>query len=545
MEAAGVTHLGAELRSSFAPNRALIIGGGLGGLFTALQLAPHPVTVITGGRLGETGSSPLAQGGIAAAMGETDTVEAHTADTIRAGDGLVDEAMAGMLAREAPARIVELLDLGVPFDKDLEGRLLLSREAAHSARRVVKVEGDMAGAVIMQALTRAVQAADHITVVEDAWAEDLVVHKGRVVGAAVSRRLEDGSRRREVHIAVAVVMATGGAGGLYEVTTNPAGATGSGLAMAAKAGAVIADAEFVQFHPTAILTDADPAPLATEALRGEGAKLIDATGRRFMSEIHQDAELAPRDIVARAVFDKAHAGGAFLDCREAIGARFAEEFPRVYNYCQEAGIDPVRQPIPVAPAAHYHMGGVLTDANGRTTLNGLWACGEVASTGVHGANRLASNSLLEAVVFGARIARDVGLHMDTMVVHVSRKKLRKVLERKAGKAADPDRVRELRRVMSRHAGVVRDGAGLCRAMRAALALGNSKSGPQLTMMATTALMISVAAWMRHESRGGHYRSDYPQADEALRQRSMLTLKQARKIAAAATGSANPDCEESR
>lgn len=533
MATSGVTHLDAELRSSFAPNRALIIGGGLGGLFTALQLEPLPVTVITGGKLGETGSSPLAQGGIAAAMSETDTVEAHTEDTIRAGDGLVDEAMAKLLASEAPSRIDELMDLGVPFDKDLEGRLQLSREAAHSARRVVKVEGDMAGAVIMEALTKAVNQAPHIEVVEQAWAEELIVHKGRVSGTLVNRRLENGSIRREAYIGVAVIVATGGAGGLYEVTTNPAGATGSGLAMAAKAGAVIADAEFVQFHPTAIVSDEDPAPLATEALRGEGAVLIDSNDSRFMPDIHPDAELAPRDIVARAVFDKAEAGGAFLDCRSAIGGSFPEKFPRVYGYCKEAGIDPVSQPIPVTPAAHYHMGGILTDANGRTTINGLWACGEVAATGVHGANRLASNSLLEAVVFGSRIARDVALHLDAEVVYVSRKRLRKVLSRKPGKTPAPKDINQLRKTMNRHAGVVRDAAGLCQVMKMALKLEGKKSTPQLSLMGTTALMIAVSAWMRQESRGGHFRVDFPASDPAQRRRRMLTLNQARIIAAEA------------
>lgn len=524
------THLNSELQNSFAPNRALIIGGGLAGLFTALQLGPHPVTVITGGKLGETGSSPLAQGGIAAAMGETDSAEAHTADTIRAGDGIVDEAMAGMLAQEAPERIDELIALGVPFDTDTEGRLELSREAAHSARRVVKVDGDMAGAVIMQALARAVSAAPHIQIVEQAWAEELIVHKGRVVGTIAGRRLEDGSRRREAFFGVAIVMATGGTGGLYQVTTNPAGATGAGLAMAARAGAVIADAEFVQFHPTAIVSDADPAPLATEALRGEGASLIDSQGHRFMTDIHKDAELAPRDIVARAVFDQAGQGGAFLDCRQAIGAEFAERFPRVYGYCMDAGIDPLTQPIPVVPAAHYHMGGILTDAHGRTTLNGLWACGEVASTGVHGANRLASNSLLEAVVFGARIAGDIALHLNGEVVHVSRKTLRRVLESKHGKRSATEDIQCLRQTMSRHAGVVREAGGMLKAMQMALRMEKKKSTPQLSMAATTALMIAVSAWMREESRGGHFRSDFPEPVESLRRRRMLTLKQARIIA---------------
>ena len=530
-----------EYRPCRRAEHTVIIGGGLAGLFTALKLAPLPVTVIAGGPLGEAAASVLAQGGIAAAVGPGDTVEAHAADTIAAGAGLVDEAMAHLLAAEGPARITDLLEYGVPFDKDLKGRLQLSREAAHSARRVVKVDGDMAGAMIMEALIRSARAAPHITLREDALAEEIIMDRGRAVAVALRVFGAPVNAPLEVMPAAAIVMATGGAGGLYAFTSNPRGAVGSGLAMAARAGAVIADAEFVQFHPTAIDAGLDPAPLATEALRGEGAWLINRAGERFMTTVHKDAELAPRDIVARAVFDEVTAGrGAFLDCRKAIGDEFESRFPQVYRLCRKAGIDPAHDPIPVAPAAHYHMGGVLTDANGRTTIDGLWACGEVTSTGVHGANRLASNSLLEAAVFGARIAEDISEHCPLSLIMVRDEVLRARRQRLISASSQAREIARLRQLMTRHVGVVRHREGLATALAHITALEADTPPSKLATMATTALFITAAAYARLESRGGHFRSDYPQENEALRVRSMLTLEKARAIAASAlTRAARP------
>ncbi|HHK74686.1 MAG TPA: L-aspartate oxidase, partial [Rhizobiales bacterium] len=480
--------------------------------------------------LGTSEASALAQGGIAAAVGVSDTPAAHAADTIAAGDGLVDENMAHLLAAEAPARILDLLDYGVPFDKDIKGVLKLSREAAHSARRVVKVEGDMAGAVIMEALIRQVRKASHIRILEDVWAQELVLSGHRVTGVVIQPRTPGWDAPTQIIYGAAVVLATGGAGGLYALTTNPRGAIGSGMAMAARAGAMIADAEFVQFHPTAIVSDQDPAPLATEALRGEGAVLVNADGERFMSAVHKDAELAPRDIVARAVFAETAAGrGAFLDCRAAIGERFETEFPRVYGLCREAGIDPKTEPIPVAPAAHYHMGGVLTDANGRTSLDGLWACGEVAATGVHGANRLASNSLLEAVVFGARIAEDLKRLIPSSVIYTEQILPPPAPEKHENARKDIVRLRE---VMSRHVGVVRNAKGLRRALEEIGDIEARAQSPWLEAMCIAALLITAGAWMRRESRGGHFREDFPQTDPQAR-RGLLTLARAREIARSA------------
>src|SRR5712672_196070 len=386
----------------------IIVGGGLAGLFCALKLAPRPVTVISAAALGQGASTAWAQGGIAAAVAEGDSAEAHAADTVAVGAGLVDEKIALGLAREAGARIHDLLHYGVPFDRDLEGRLAVGQEAAHSARRIVHVRGDMAGQAIISALTEAARRTPSIRVIEGYAAEALLTEDNAVTGLQL-RKVDDAAARPLIIASRAVVLATGGIGHLYAVTTNPKQASGQGLAIAARAGAVIADPEFVQFHPTAIMAGRDPAPLATEALRGEGATLINERGERFMPARHPLAELAPRDIVARGVFAEIEAGrGVFLDAREALGAHFAERFPTVYASCMAAGIDPAKQPIPVAPAAHYHMGGISVDARGRASVRGLWAGGEVSSTGAHGANRLASNSLLEAVVYAARIAEDIG-----------------------------------------------------------------------------------------------------------------------------------------
>src|ERR1700716_211645 len=386
----------------------IIVGGGLAGLFCALKLAPHPVTVISAAALGQGASTAWAQGGIAAAVAEGDSAEAHAADTIAVGAGLVDETIALGLAREAGARIHDLLHYGVPFDRDLEGKLAVGREAAHSARRIVHVRGDMAGQAIMSALIEAVRKTPSIRVIEGFVAEALSTGDGAVTGLQL-RKVGDATAKPVTIASRAVVLATGGIGHLYAVTTNPAEASGLGLAIAARAGAIIADPEFMQFHPTAIMVGRDPAPLATEALRGEGATLINDRCERFMLARHKLAELAPRDIVARGVFAEIAAGhGAFLDATKALGAHFAKKFPTVYASCMAAGIDPVKQPIPVAPAAHYHMGGISVDARGRTSLKGLWARGEVSSTGAHGANRLAAHSPLRGRVYAARIAEDSG-----------------------------------------------------------------------------------------------------------------------------------------
>jgi L-aspartate oxidase len=502
---------------------ALILGGGIAGLFTALKLAPMPVTVLTGARAGVSGSSAWAQGGIAAAMGPDDDWRAHAADTMAAGAGLCDAQIVDLVAREAPDRIADLLDYGAPFDRNADGALALGREAAHSRARIVHVKGDRAGAEISATLAARAAATPSITLLNGFHAIELAVEDGRVIG--LFARCGSGAGTRLVLFrARAVILATGGLGALYAVTTNPPEARGEGLGMAARAGAMIADPEFVQFHPTAIAVGRDPAPLATEALRGEGATLIDEHGRRFMTAIHPDAELGPRDIVARAIHRQIAAGHkVFLDCRDAVGASFAEHFPTVFAACQAAGIDPVTQAIPVAPAAHYHMGGIASDAKGRSSLDGLWVVGECAATGLHGANRLASNSLLEGLVFGARAADDVrGLLRAGETRQMPRAPLLAALQ------LPPPRLRE---AMSRHVGLERDASGLVQALETIDRVEKSGNGDAaLLNMTAAARLVTAAALARQESRGGHWRSDFPGTDKQG-QRSFMTLVAAEAIAA--------------
>lgn len=517
-------------------NGVVVIGAGLAGLFTALKLAPLPVTVISPPRFGEGASSLWAQAGIAAALAEGDTPEAHAADTVCAGAGIVDEAVALFMAREARQRIEDLLRFGVPFDKDLEGQLALGHEAAHRSHRILHVKGDTAGRAIMGAITAAARATPSITVLEGYAAGKLIVHNKRVQGVLLTPADDATDKKALVLPARAVVLATGGAGQIYAMTTNPKEARGDGVALAARAGAVIADPEFVQFHPTAIDIGRDPAPLATEALRGEGALLINGKGKRFMRAIHEDAELGPRDVVARAVYREVMGGhGAFLDCRP-LGPALISEFPTIVATCRSADIDPTQEPIPVAPAAHYHMGGVLTDAQGRSTIDGLWACGEVASTGAHGANRLASNSLLEAVVFGARVADDITHALPPLPSRNI------AVTAPEGHAADRghEAERTLRQTMSAEVGVIRDASALSNALTTIVSLERENRGDhRLANMLTTAKLIAAGALARKESRGAHFRSDYPAPDEAQARRSYLTLTKADEIVRAAVGVSSP------
>ncbi|MEM1383794.1 MAG: L-aspartate oxidase [Pseudomonadota bacterium] len=527
----------------FDVDGALIIGAGLAGLFTALKLAPMPATVLSPMDLGDGAASAWAQGGVAAALAPDDSPDLHAKDTVAAGAGTVDLDVAAGVAAEAAARIEDLARIGVPFDRTADGRYSQSREAAHSARRVIRVKGDTAGQAIMDALIAAVRATPSIRVVEGVSVDDLALDEGRVAGV-FARRSGDPWGQAMLFRASAVVLATGGIGGLYAVTSNPARVRGQGLGMAARAGAVVRDPEFVQFHPTGLAVADYPTPLASEALRGEGAMLIDETGARFMTGLHPDGDLAPRDVVARGIHRHLRAGHrAFLDTRAALGAEIDARFPTIAASCRASGIDPTVDPIPVHPIQHYHMGGVRVDSRGRTALPGLWAVGEVASTGLHGANRLASNSLLEGLVFGARAAEDIAATQSPRRAQPSR----------AGSSGaqgtgllPADGVARLRRIMADDVAVERDEQGLRRALAAIDTLERESAHPlrPFLNMTAAATLVAAAALQRRESRGGHHRRDYPERRDAFAYSTETTLAEALEIraAAAAAGDAIPEAE---
>ncbi|GKY89555.1 L-aspartate oxidase [Sinisalibacter aestuarii] len=509
-------------------SRIVIVGAGLGALYAALELAPRPVLMISPENLGEGASSAWAQGGIAAAMDLSDSAEAHAADTVGAGAGTVDAQVAAMVTAHAREHIVDLTEKGTPFDRTPEGGYVMSLEAAHSAPRVVRVQGDQAGHQIMQTLIAAVRATPSVQVCEKSMATGLEVENGAVTGVWV--RASDRESGAVLIRTPAVLLAGGGSGGLYAHTTNPPRVRGQVIGLAARAGAVIADAEFVQFHPTAIDVGEDPAPLATEALRGEGAHLVNSAGERFMLAIDPRGELAPRDIVARGIFAETQADRRpALDTREAIGAEILTRFPAVAKACLRNGIDPAREPIPVAVAAHYHMGGIETDMQGRASLDRLWVCGEAASTGLHGANRLASNGLLEALVYARLAARDIA----AVVAEGTAPPVDLAFPEDGSDSYAPEALQALREAMTAKVGVLRNAGGLGSALARIDALERAQaSSVTFANMCATATLIAASALERRESRGGHYRTDYPESDPAQARRSRMTLNEAQKIRAA-------------
>jgi L-aspartate oxidase len=458
---------------------------------TALYLAPEPVVLLSKSPLGAEASSLWAQGGLAAAMGDDDVPALHLADTIAAGAGLCDEATAHRIVHAAPAAVEHLAQLGVAFDRRPDGGWRLGLEAAHGRNRIVHSTGDGTGREIMRALISAVRRTRSITLLEGIEARRLIVEDNAIKGVLAAG--EDGPLVLNTN---RVVIATGGIGGLFLDSTNPSGCFGQGLALAAHAGARLSDLEFVQFHPTAFDGPSRPMPLVTEAVRGDGAILIDDTGERFMAD-EPGAELAARDIVARAVWRRRAEGHrVFLDARTYPGSDFAKRYPVISAFCRMAGIDPATDPIPVRPAVHYHMGGVAVGAEGRSTVGGLWACGEVSRTGLHGANRLASNSLMEAIVCARWVAESVK--------GVSAGRVRPPTAEALPPASDPSTVRP---ILSQGLGVLRDKDAIARTIRSLTPFANSRSAA--TDPALVGLMIAVAAYRREESRGGHYRTDFP------------------------------------
>ena len=497
----------------------LVIGGGIAGLSAAIRLSDAGrVLLVSKEELAESNTA-YAQGGIAVAMGGEEDVALHLEDTVTAGDGLVNREAAAVLVEQGPRRVQELLAWGTAFDRALPqqgGELLRTREGAHSLPRILHAHGDATGREIAWSLLRHVRAMPPIELLEWTTGVDLLMEDGRVVGAT----LLDGTGRLSEVRAGAVLLASGGAGQVYSDTTNPAVATGDGIAMAYRAGAAVSDMEFYQFHPTAFAMEGAPRFLLSEALRGEGAWLVNTRGQRFMGRYHPGLELAPRDVVARAITREGMDGPVYLDMRhvrEDLKARFPGISAFLAGYELELG----RDFIPVRPAAHYLMGGVRTDVHGRTSLPGLYAAGEVACTGVHGANRLASNSLLEGLVFGALAAE--AMKEQGRGTRVEGRGTR--AEGQATMGADvglSEWVRELRGLMWLDAGLLRDGVGL---RHAAEGLGNlalrmpqalTRGAIEARNLHLVAELIVASALGREESRGAHYRYDFPQRDAVAR-----------------------------
>lgn len=492
--------------------RILIVGGGLAGLYAALKLAPLPVTLVTAPPITKGSSSAWAQGGIAAALGAEDSLEDHIFDTINAGGALVKANIVRKMVTDAPARIADLAAMGVPFDRGSEGEFSLGREGAHSFNRIVKVTGDRAGAAIMNTIKKQVLNTPSINVIEGFAAYDLVMlgHGDFKLSFAP---IGDTQTEHLAIVADHVILATGGIGGLYAVTTNPVEARGEGMALAAKAGALITDTEFVQFHPTAFDLGRDPAPLATEALRGEGAVLVNELGARFMVDVHPLAELAPRDILARAIHGQILSGHkVFLDAREAIGDKFKDEFPTVFKTCVSAGINPLTDVLPVAPAAHYHMGGVEVDEYGQSSLSGLWVSGELACTGVHGSNRLASNSLLETLFLSNAIAERIKTDSSANG-NGARIEPRPFAHDQGVSLGSAREIEVLRKTMTNKVGVVRNEQDLADGLDQIKELEAECRNPQFSNISLAARLIIEGALARTESRGAHYREDYPDKDE--------------------------------
>ncbi|AGY60268.1 L-aspartate oxidase [Gloeobacter kilaueensis] len=504
---------------------AIIVGSGAAGLYTALKLPRDwRVALLTKENL-TLSASQWAQGGIAAVVESDDSFGLHYEDTLKAGAGLCEPEAVRVLVEEAPARIGELIGLGVEFDR-YQGRLAVTLEAAHSRRRILHA-ADATGRELVRALVEEVRALGNIRVIEEALAIDLAIDGGRCRGVLV-----DAAGTREWYMAPVTVLATGGAGQVFATTTNPAVATGDGLAMAARAGVCLRDLEFVQFHPTVLSLEGAPRFLITEAVRGEGAHLINLAGERFMGAYDPRLELAPRDVVARAIFDQLQrtgAGHVLIDFRPIGEATIAQRFPTIAQVCRKFGIDVFDEPVPVAPAAHYWMGGIVTDLDGRTSLPGLYAVGEVASTGVQGANRLASNSLLECLVFAHRIA---------LAVRHSRESKPEVIRFPPAAAQQPSNLELVQRIRNelpwlvwRTCGIIREQAGLQKGLEQLQFWKqqildddstSERSALEVRNLVIVAELLLRSALFRTESRGAHYRRDYPASDSAWQVHTEIT-----------------------
>ncbi len=499
-----------------------IVGSGVAGLCAALHARAAGLRVIIVTKVNiDDGSTRWAQGGIAAVLDPADTPEAHLADTVTAGVGLCDEAAVRVLVTEGPARVRELMAVGAEFDRNPDGSLSLTREGGHHADRIVHAGGDATGVEVQRALHAAVRRDDGLRILEHALVLDLLTGAdGRAAGITLHVLGEGSADGVGAVLARAVVLATGGMGQVYSATTNPSVSTGDGVALGLRAGAVVTDVEFVQFHPTALfLGDAarGQQPLVSEAMRGEGAILVDGAGVAFMRGVHELADLAPRDVVAKAitrVMLEQRVDHVFLDARHLGAATLEHRFPSILARCRTAGIDPVHAPIPVAPAAHYASGGLRTDLDGQTSVPGLYACGEVSCTGVHGANRLASNSLLEGLVFAGRIGADLARSLPPQGDPVA--------DNDGAGLLDPGVRSELTESMTAGAGVLRSAGSLTETAATLDRLGTAAStdpGPmawEATNLHSVATALVTAALRRKETRGCHWREDFADADDTWR-----------------------------
>ncbi len=513
----------------------IVVGSGIAGLRAAIELAPAGRVLVLAKRELTESATQYAQGGIAAALSDEDEIGLHLQDTLNAGDGLCNEAAAKVLVEEGPERIEELIAWGTEFDRT-GAKLAFTREGAHSRNRILHAHGDSTGREIGRALWLKTKSQKNVTLLEFEFATELCVHEGVVVGLAV---MNEKGQTKEVR-ASAILLATGGLGQVYRETTNPGVATGDGVAMAYRAGAEISDMEFVQFHPTALYVKGAPRFLLSEALRGEGAYLRNMDLERFMPKYHDMAELAPRDVVARAIAHeievvKSTNAVVYLDLSHLSAKKVESRFPRICKTCLDYNVDITTDLIPVRPAAHYSMGGVRTDLDGRTNIRGLYAAGEAACTGVHGANRLASNSLLEGLVFGARAAKKMGAEFRGAIPHPASAEPEGHNSPAATFTPSTGQVlQQIQDLMWRQVGIVRSGSHLKHAihelnkLRDCLPAPCNRAACETSNIHQVALLIAHSALAREESRGAQYRTDFPLHNDAkFKKHSILHCEQIR------------------